>query len=160
MQLACSGVMCARYADKWRWMVRAARIMLNIARSNKKRCLCYLRPSSFRLLRCIRLMHGEGRARLMPIADPACLAEWHNVTAAEAPLVQQQGDEAAASEAALAATRRCGNMGCINLEGASDAQLRTQRCGRCRLLRYCSAACSAADWRRHHACCRPPAEGE
>ncbi|KAL4444276.1 hypothetical protein ABPG75_012013 [Micractinium tetrahymenae] len=104
-------------------------------------------------------MHGEGRARLLPIADPDEVAQWLNV-AAPAPLAQQQGEEAAASEAALAAARRCANMGCTNLAGASDAQLRTQRCGRCQQLRYCSAACSAADWPRHRAICRPPAAAE
>ncbi|KAL4444240.1 hypothetical protein ABPG75_011977 [Micractinium tetrahymenae] len=75
-------------------------------------------------------------------------------------LAQQQGEEAAASEAALAAARRCANMGCTNLAGASDAQLSTKRCSRCRHLRYCSAACSAADWRRHRAFCRSPAAAE
>ncbi|KAL4443377.1 hypothetical protein ABPG75_011114 [Micractinium tetrahymenae] len=70
------------------------------------------------------------------------------------PLAQQQGAEAAASEAALAAVRRCANMACDNLAGASDAQLPTKRCSRCRLARYGSEACSAADWRRHRAICR------
>ncbi|KAL4443376.1 hypothetical protein ABPG75_011113 [Micractinium tetrahymenae] len=89
---------------------------------------------------------GSGQAR----------SRWHaqGFFNSTQPLAWQQGAEAAVSEAALAAAHRCANMGCTNLAGASDTQLPTKRCSRCRLARYCSEVCSAADWRRHRDICR------
>ncbi|KAL4444211.1 hypothetical protein ABPG75_011948 [Micractinium tetrahymenae] len=109
-----------------------------------------------RLLLCIRLLRAEGAARLLPVTGPEMLRWWReNLSRTVTRLAQQEGEEAAASEAALAAARRCANMGCTNLAGASDAELPTKRCSRCLLLRYCSPACQAADWQRHRACCQP-----
>jgi hypothetical protein len=47
----------------------------------------------------------------------------------------------------------CNNPGCDNLEGASEAAVASKMCAGCR-CRYCSAACQAADWRRHRKGCK------
>jgi hypothetical protein len=46
----------------------------------------------------------------------------------------------------------CANLRCANLAG--DPGARGRRCGGCHLVRYCSEACSRADWEVHKATCR------
>ncbi|KAF6260200.1 hypothetical protein COO60DRAFT_1508062 [Scenedesmus sp. NREL 46B-D3] len=47
----------------------------------------------------------------------------------------------------------CNNPSCENLTGATEAGVATKLCAGCR-CRYCSAACQAADWRRHKKACK------
>jgi hypothetical protein len=47
----------------------------------------------------------------------------------------------------------CNNPSCDNLAGASEAAVAIKLCAGCR-CRYCSAACQAADWRRHRKACK------
>ena len=62
----------------------------------------------------------------------------------------------------LLAGRRCANLGCTNaqllLHGAgssTDGEAgKPMRCGGCRQVRYCSEACSHADWQRHRRACK------
>jgi hypothetical protein len=54
----------------------------------------------------------------------------------------------------------CNNPGCENMTGESEAGAARKVCSGCR-CRYCSAACQAADWRRHkRACKRMAAAGQ
>jgi hypothetical protein len=54
----------------------------------------------------------------------------------------------------------CNNLICDNLAGLSEAGAAGKVCAGCR-CRYCSAACQAADWRRHkRACRRMAAQGQ
>jgi hypothetical protein len=54
----------------------------------------------------------------------------------------------------------CSNPGCENMVGASEAGAARKVCAGCR-CRYCSAACQAADRRKHkHACRRMAAAGQ
>jgi hypothetical protein len=46
----------------------------------------------------------------------------------------------------------CANLRCTNL--AADPGGRGRRCSGFRLVRYCSEACSRADWAAHKATCR------
>jgi hypothetical protein len=48
--------------------------------------------------------------------------------------------------------RSCANLWCANLtvEGREAEGKPTQKCGQCRSVRYCSRACSVADWRAGH----------
>jgi hypothetical protein len=50
--------------------------------------------------------------------------------------------------------RHCGNLRCANVAGTSEADLQIRKCASCHTLRYCSAACQRADWRRHKGGCR------
>ena len=54
--------------------------------------------------------------------------------------------------AAAAGGRSCAYLWCANLtvEGREAEGKPTQKCGRCRSVRYCSRACSVADWRAGH----------
>ncbi|KAF6254936.1 hypothetical protein COO60DRAFT_273590 [Scenedesmus sp. NREL 46B-D3] len=47
----------------------------------------------------------------------------------------------------------CNNPNCESLEGASEAAAASKMCAGCH-CRYCSAACQAADWRRHRRACK------
>jgi hypothetical protein len=47
----------------------------------------------------------------------------------------------------------CNNPGCENMAGVSEAGGARKVCAGCR-CRYCSAACQAADWRRHKRACK------
>ena len=49
---------------------------------------------------------------------------------------------------------KCGNPRCARLEGCSEAAApRGKRCSGCRLVWFCSEACSQAEWPQHkHAC--------
>jgi hypothetical protein len=54
----------------------------------------------------------------------------------------------------------CNNPSCERLDGISEAAAAGKLCAGCR-CRYCSAACQAADWRRHkRACKRMSAAGQ
>jgi hypothetical protein len=54
----------------------------------------------------------------------------------------------------------CNNPGCEAMAGLSEAAAARKVCAGCR-CRYCSAACQAADWRRHkRACKRMAAAGQ
>lgn len=44
----------------------------------------------------------------------------------------------------------CCHLGCINLEGVSEAALKTQLCSGCRKARYCSVKCQKAAWLGGH----------
>jgi hypothetical protein len=44
----------------------------------------------------------------------------------------------------------CSNPRCCCLEGASEAEMKTQVCAGCRGVRYCSAACQKVHWRAGH----------
>ena len=46
--------------------------------------------------------------------------------------------------------RVCGNPGCEEFDCGSETALGLRLCGRCRSVRYCSAACQAAHWRAGH----------
>ncbi|KAG2451984.1 hypothetical protein HYH02_003755 [Chlamydomonas schloesseri] len=46
--------------------------------------------------------------------------------------------------------RVCGNPGCEEFGGASEAELDLRLCGRCRSVRYCCAGCQAAHWAAGH----------
>lgn len=63
--------------------------------------------------------------------------------------------QSAVEAAEALATRNCGHVGCASILGASEADApRGKRCAACRLVRYCSVACQAADWPGHKAACR------
>jgi hypothetical protein len=47
----------------------------------------------------------------------------------------------------------CNNLSCENLAGESEAAIAVKSCAGCR-CRYCSAACQAADWKRHKKACK------
>jgi hypothetical protein len=49
--------------------------------------------------------------------------------------------------ARIAATRRCAYLRCANMEADSA---RIKKCSACKAVRYCSTACSHADWRAGH----------
>lgn len=46
--------------------------------------------------------------------------------------------------------QRCAYVWCGRLEGASEAGVRLQACGRCRAVGYCSVQCQRADWALGH----------
>lgn len=50
----------------------------------------------------------------------------------------------------------CSNPRCTNLDGPSDATMRTWLCKGCRRMRYCGVACQRQDWREggHSRVCR------
>lgn len=51
-------------------------------------------------------------------------------------------------------TRGCAHLACTALGGASEEAARGRKCGGCRAVRYCSEACSKADWRAHRRACK------
>jgi hypothetical protein len=55
--------------------------------------------------------------------------------------------------AALPLPLVCNNPGCETLGGVSEVASARKVCAGCR-CRYCSAACQAADWKRHKKACR------
>lgn len=63
-------------------------------------------------------------------------------------------DELALRRAHAFALRSCANPRCANLAGESEAALRGRRCTGCRVLHYCSEACSRLDWPAHKRACR------
>jgi hypothetical protein len=58
------------------------------------------------------------------------------------------------AEEALA-TRACANPACTGCMSSSEAGMpQGKRCRGCRTVRFCGAACQAADWARHKRACR------
>jgi len=114
------------------------------------------------------LMRDEALHLLLPLASPEVRSSWQVASgdeqaphdgegeAAEVdqPLAQQQGNEAVTSARALGEARRCGHLGCTNLAGISDTDVRVERCSGCHTVRFCGAECSKAAWRSHRAACR------
>ena len=49
---------------------------------------------------------------------------------------------------------RCAHLGCTNAAGSSEADLPSRLCSACRQVRYCSAECAAAAWRKHRPACK------
>lgn len=93
---------------------------------------------------------GEAAALLESSSLEAALAAAYQLAG---PAVQQQ--------LALAALP-CANAACTTpAPGGGKAALRTSRCSRCLMVRYCSVHCSAQAWTghpaAHKACCREPA---
>lgn len=65
-------------------------------------------------------------------------------------------DESALAELELALGQlQCANLRCPNVAGCSEAEQQGKRCARCGMVRYCSAACQRADWKRHKRACKP-----
>jgi hypothetical protein len=66
------------------------------------------------------------------------------------------GQHAELERARALALRSCANLACTRLEpgGEEAAWLASKRCGGCRLVRYCGAACCKADWRAHRGVCK------
>jgi hypothetical protein len=60
----------------------------------------------------------------------------------------------AVQQAHALGTLRCAHLGCTNLAGASEAQVKGKLCSGCRTVRFCSEACSQAAWRQHKAACK------
>ncbi|GFR44844.1 hypothetical protein Agub_g6187 [Astrephomene gubernaculifera] len=46
--------------------------------------------------------------------------------------------------------RGCGNPGCANLAGDSEAEVKLKGCGRCGAVGYCCRECQVAHWRAGH----------
>ncbi|GFR44769.1 hypothetical protein Agub_g6100 [Astrephomene gubernaculifera] len=46
--------------------------------------------------------------------------------------------------------RGCGNPGCTNLAGDSEAEVKLKACGRCGAVGYCCRECQVAHWRAGH----------
>ena len=65
----------------------------------------------------------------------------------------------------LLAMRRCAYLGCTTLTPFMDAssegvarQKKTKLCSRCKIVRYCSAACQKLDFNDHKASCKAAAK--
>jgi hypothetical protein len=63
-------------------------------------------------------------------------------------------EQLAVQQARALGTLRCANLGCTNLSSAREAQLRSKLCSGCRVVRFCSEACSQAAWRQHKVACK------
>jgi hypothetical protein len=70
------------------------------------------------------------------------------------PFTAEQQQQLAVRCAQALGTRTCANLRCASLTGASEAASRGRKCGGCRAVRYCSEACSRADWKQHRVACR------
>jgi hypothetical protein len=100
--------------------------------------------------------------QLEQLAQAGSEAEWREVsvgltTAAQAargaPGSQEQRSWLLQREAALA-TRPCAHLGCTNMAGSSEAELKGLLCAGCMAVRYCGAQCARADWAQHKPACR------
>ena len=80
------------------------------------------------------------------------------VLTAEAAAIEGAAAEELEAEVELAealALRPCAHLGCTTILGPGGGEVpRGKRCGGCRLLRYCGAACQKADWPGHKTACR------
>jgi hypothetical protein len=85
-------------------------------------------------------------------------SQFHVVAGAAAQAMLMCGDPSGLNvrRAQAVALRSCTNLACTNLVpgGEEAARLASRRCSGCKLVRYCSAACSKADWRAHKQACR------
>jgi hypothetical protein len=88
------------------------------------------------------------RRLLPPAAEVAALLQRYF----ELPEQEKEAAARALELAQAAGGRSCANLWCANLtiEGRETEGKPTQRCGQCRSVRYCSRACSVADWRAGH----------
>jgi hypothetical protein len=73
--------------------------------------------------------------------------------ASGAPSSQEQRRWLLQRETALA-TRPCAHLGCTNMAGSSEAELKGLRCAGCATVRYCCIPCARADWPQHKPACR------
>jgi MYND finger len=48
----------------------------------------------------------------------------------------------------------CANRGCINVHGSSEAQVKSRKCSRCGVARYCSETCQKQHWSEHKVWCK------
>ncbi|PRW57894.1 zeta- subunit of COP-I complex [Chlorella sorokiniana] len=76
------------------------------------------------------------------------------VEALPLPQPAASADELALRRARAMALRACANPRCTNLAGDSEGALKGRRCTGCRLVRFCSEACSKQDWQAHKRACR------
>ena len=92
----------------------------------------------------------------LKVAGLARIAEGHLVYRRQLFLADGGSPAGWEEECARAvALRRCGNVECANLEGATEAGLPRKRCSGCRVLHFCSDACLRAAWGAgHRAVCR------
>ena len=110
---------------------------------------------------------NPGSGAVPPVLSMAALATqdyWRRCGEALALLAAAPAEEGrgAAEAAQLAcdaaealATRPCAHPGCATILGPSEATApRGKRCGGCRLVRYCGAACQKGDWGPHKTACR------
>jgi hypothetical protein len=67
---------------------------------------------------------------------------------------QVNQEQLAVQQARALGTLRCANLGCTNLSAASKAQVHSKLCSGCRVVRFCSEACSQAAWRQHKVACK------
>ncbi|KXZ42174.1 hypothetical protein GPECTOR_191g306 [Gonium pectorale] len=102
------------------------------------------RPAEAEQLRglAVRLLVGLGRAGARELSRAHEEAE---LDAAGAAAVAEAAT-AAATVAVAPPAMACGNPHCGNFSGESEAALKLQRCGSCRLVRYCGAGCQRAHW--------------
>jgi hypothetical protein len=69
----------------------------------------------------------------------------------------QQLQATGAMLSSIAVPHFCNNPACVNLSGATEAQLVSGRscvCAGCRIARYCGRACQRAAWKQHKPVCK------
>lgn len=111
-------------------------------------------------------------ALLVPASQPQLAAAWAVAEVAvglpdqpSAEGLPQPTTEAALSLArrralALATRRSCASPVCASLAGACEAADVGRRCSGCSAVRFCSDACSRADWSQHKPFCKAVQRGE
>jgi hypothetical protein len=99
---------------------------------------------------------------LMAAASGSAVSPWRDVCAGlqaaaqaarGAPRSQEQRRWLLQRESALA-TRPCAHLGCTNMAGSSEAELKGLLCVGCMTVRYCCAQCARADWAQHKPACK------
>jgi len=100
-------------------------------------------------------MKAEALHLMLPLGIQAVRDFWTEAARGQfPPLAQQAGEEAVLIAKALGEARRCGYLGCTNLAGISDREVRARRCSGCVTVRFCSTECTKAAWRSHRTACR------
>lgn len=107
--------------------------------------LAAARPDMLPLLRRHKLLMA--RLAAAQLADPEAEPVVPPAGSAEAAEVARQ------RALALGTRPGCANVGCTNLQGASEAALKPRRCSRCRTVRFCCQECNKAEWRQHKSAC-------